>query len=80
MIGYLERFEGIKEIPATWWISDVTEDEWIPQHRIKYFTRTDKSGTREVVWDRDKRIDKIFSGLQNSIDEVDLKAKDGGAG
>jgi uncharacterized protein (UPF0248 family) len=36
-IGYLERFEGIKEIPLQDWISETSEEDFIPQHRIRYF-------------------------------------------
>lgn len=61
VIGYLERFDGIKEMALSLWLDESTEEDFIPQHRIKYFK---KAGTGEVVWDRDGRIDKIFgSGL-----------------
>jgi uncharacterized protein (UPF0248 family) len=66
-VGYLERFEGIKENSASEWIQnrEVTEEEWIPLHRIKYFKRGE-----EVVWDREKRIDLIFgSGGSIGTDE-----------
>ncbi|KIY02427.1 uncharacterized protein Z520_02566 [Fonsecaea multimorphosa CBS 102226] len=83
VIGYLERFAGVKEIPATNWISEVTEEEWIPQHRIKYFKRLCDDGESEIVCDREKRIDKIFgSGLKVSDSDNDEKAdilsEDGG--
>jgi uncharacterized protein (UPF0248 family) len=61
VIGYLERFEGIKEMPLGLWLKESTEEDFIPQHRIKYFK---KIPSEEVVWSRDDRIDKIFgSGL-----------------
>ncbi|KIW35035.1 uncharacterized protein PV07_01763 [Cladophialophora immunda] len=83
VIGYLERFAGIKELPATKWISEFTEEEWIPQHRIKYFKRLCENGEEEIVWDREKRIDKIFgSGLRVSGPEddekMDIRSEDGG--
>jgi uncharacterized protein (UPF0248 family) len=60
-IGYLERFEGIKEIPVAKWITDTSDEDFIPQHRIKYVKR---SSDGEIMWDREGRIDKIFgSGL-----------------
>ncbi|KIW54394.1 hypothetical protein PV05_06754 [Exophiala xenobiotica] len=77
-IGYLERFSGIKEIPAAHWISDFTEEEWIPQHRIKYFKRTIETGGQEIVWDRDKRIDKIFGGNLINQDETEIRSDAGG--
>jgi len=61
VIGYLERFEGIKEMPLDLWLKESTEEDFIPQHRIKYFKKT---LSEEVVWSRDDRIDKVFgSGL-----------------
>jgi uncharacterized protein (UPF0248 family) len=61
VIGYLERFEGIKEMPLDLWLKESTEEDFIPQHRIKYFKKTP---SEEVVWSRDDRIDKVFgSGL-----------------
>ncbi|OAP64461.1 poly(A) polymerase [Fonsecaea erecta] len=83
VIGYLERFAGIKEIPARKWLSEVTEEEWIPQHRIKYFKRLSENGEDEIVWDREKRIDKIFgTGWKVSSSEddekADIRSTDGG--
>ena len=61
VIGYLERFEGIKEMPLNLWLKESTEEDFIPQHRIRYFKKTP---SEEVVWSRDDRIDNIFgSGL-----------------
>jgi len=61
IIGYLERFEGIKETPLDLWLKESTEEDFIPQHRIKYFKKTP---SEEVLWSRDDRIDKVFrSGL-----------------
>ena len=58
-VGYLDRFGGCLELPAARWIRDSTEEEWVPQHRIRYFKRVIE-GREEVVWDRDERIDKVF--------------------
>lgn len=57
----MERFEGLKEMPLKMWLTESTEEDFIPQHRIKYFKTIDNG---DVVWNRDERIDKIFgSGL-----------------
>ena len=56
ILGYLDRFEGIKEAAISDWLEESTEEDWIPEHRIKYVKNTDG----EVVWDRHKRIDKVF--------------------
>jgi len=64
-IGYLERFAGIKEMPMSEWIRETSDEDFIPQHRIKYFKR---SSDGEVVWDREGRLDKIFgSGLTGQL-------------
>ncbi|KAJ9638162.1 hypothetical protein H2204_004473 [Knufia peltigerae] len=77
-IGYLERFNGIQEMSAASWISEPTEDEWIPQHRIRYFKRFDESGKQEVVWDRDNRIDRMFGSSTNKEANNDVSSKDRG--
>lgn len=64
-VGYLERFDGIKEMPASSWIRDFSDEEWIPMHRVRYVKRVkslqhgDEASDIGVVWDRDSRIDKI---------------------
>ena len=69
VVGYVERFDGVKEMPAAKWIKESTDEDFIPQHRIKYFKRITDG---EVVWDRDARIDRIFgSGLtSNEADDT----------
>ncbi len=80
VIGYLERFDGIKETAANNWISEVTDEEWIPQHRIRYFKRVNEDeAAGEIVWDREKRIDKIFGTGIGSAEEFDIQSEDGGA-
>ena len=40
-------------------VADVTDEEWIPQHRIMYFRKKgDEVGRR--VWDRATRLDRLF--------------------
>lgn len=53
-VGYLDRFDGLMWMPLEQWHKDLTDDEWIPDHRIRAFRRR-KDG--RVVWDREKRID-----------------------
>ncbi|KAK2863656.1 hypothetical protein FQN49_004122 [Arthroderma sp. PD_2] len=61
LVGYEDRFLGVKELPLSRWKSEQTDEEFIPQHRIVYFKR--KSDGR-VVWDRETRKDEIFgSGI-----------------
>jgi uncharacterized protein (UPF0248 family) len=74
-VGYMERFEGIKEMPMTSWILETSHEDFVPQHRIKYFKR-DSDG--EIVWDREGRIDRIFgSGLTRKRAEKDSDAEPG---
>ena len=48
---------------------DVTDEEWIPQHRILYFRRKGNDG--EMVWHRGQRLDNLFgSGIQDKRDQV----------
>ncbi len=63
IVGYHDRHLDVMEISVTSWTggSDVTEEEFIPQHRILYFRR---KGDGIKVWDRKERIDLLFgSGL-----------------
>lgn len=61
LVGYEDRFTGIQEKNFEMWKSDLTDEEFIPQHRVVYFKRRSDG---EVVWDRRTRIDKVFgSGI-----------------
>lgn len=57
LVGYEDRFKGIREMATDRWKSEQTDEEFIPQHRIVYFKRK-SDGT--VVWDRMTRKDEIF--------------------
>ncbi|EFR04098.1 DUF455 domain-containing protein [Nannizzia gypsea CBS 118893] len=57
LVGYEDRFLGVKEMPLSRWKSEQTDEEFIPQHRIVYFKR--KSDGRRV-WDRETKKDEIF--------------------
>lgn len=62
IVGYRDRHDGVQELSASLWKSDTTDEEFIPQHRIKYFKR---KSDNVVVWDRFMRLDLIFgSGLK----------------
>ncbi|MCJ1401161.1 hypothetical protein MMC11_004373 [Xylographa trunciseda] len=62
LVGYLDRHSGMKEMPVTWWKGeDNTEEDFIPQSRIKYYKRKSDG---IVVWDRDRKLDLLFgSGI-----------------
>lgn len=56
VIGYEDRFLGTREIVLDRWKNEKTDEEFIPQHRILYFRRSD--GVR--VWDRETRMNDVF--------------------
>ncbi|KAH8815699.1 hypothetical protein F5884DRAFT_747230 [Xylogone sp. PMI_703] len=67
VVGYLDRFGGMREKRAAEWEADVSEEEFVPQSRIWYFKRVasgdgDGEGEDLVVWDREKKVDLIFEG------------------
>ena len=74
MLGYLDRFEGLKEMPVDLWLSETTEEDFVPQHRIQYFKRV-SDGTK--VWDREQRIDLVFgSGLGSGSGSIELDERE----
>lgn len=61
IIGYEDRFTGVIEMPLHRWKGELTDDEFIPQHRIVYFKRKSDGA---VLWDRRSRRDAFFgSGI-----------------
>lgn len=56
-IIYEDRFSGRLEVNLDTWKKDLTDEEFIPQHRIVYIER---KSDHEVVWDRRRRFDKVF--------------------
>jgi hypothetical protein len=61
-MGYLDRFRGMLEIPLLEFIPGGD----VPWHRVYYF----KKG-REVMWDRNTRVDKIFGSGDSPAAEAD---------
>ncbi|ODM16237.1 hypothetical protein SI65_08236 [Aspergillus cristatus] len=57
IIGYEDRFNGRLEASLGTWKKDLTDEEFIPQHRILYIKRKSDG---EIVWDKRRRTDKIF--------------------
>lgn len=59
-------------------VSDVTDEDFIPQHRILYFRRKGDVEGRKV-WDRARRLDRVFgSGVLEQVEAVE--EDDGGEG
>ena len=64
-IGYLDRHAPeVMEMPLdSWKGGDVTDEEFIPQHRIVWFKRNE-DGIK--VWDRKERLDLVFGSGSSS--------------
>ncbi|KAH7364764.1 hypothetical protein BKA65DRAFT_573286 [Rhexocercosporidium sp. MPI-PUGE-AT-0058] len=56
MIGYEDRFIGVKEMELGKWKSESTDEEFIPMHRVVWIRLKDG----DIVWDRRKKIDGFF--------------------
>jgi len=69
-IGYLDRHSPeVMELPlASWKGGEVTDEEFIPQHRILWFKR-DADGKK--VWDRKERYDEIFGSGLAPVEGID---------
>lgn len=57
VIGYDDRFLGVRETGLDKWTTEQTDEEFIPQHRILFFRRKSDG---VVVWDRETRKDGIY--------------------
>ncbi|KAI0132016.1 hypothetical protein BJ170DRAFT_227377 [Xylariales sp. AK1849] len=67
IVGYLDRFQGAMERALDHWKTEQTDEEFIPQHRIRYFKRRSDG---LVVWDRAARRDDVFgSGVKKSDEQ-----------
>ncbi|KAK6497144.1 hypothetical protein TWF506_004619 [Arthrobotrys conoides] len=64
VIGYEDRFRGVLEIGVDKWKTEMSDEEFVPMHRVVYFK---ERKTGDILWDREKRIDKIF-GSGNTTD------------
>ncbi|BCR93493.1 DUF504 domain-containing protein [Aspergillus luchuensis] len=71
VIGYEDRFEGRLESGFNAWKKETTDEEFIPQHRILYIKRRSDG---EIVWDRRRRIDKIFLSGNSAFDYLGFLA------
>ena len=62
IIGYEDRFLGVREIPLTSWKRELEDEEFIPFHRVVYFREQGDEG--KVVWDRRSKLDLVFGSGQ----------------
>jgi uncharacterized protein (UPF0248 family) len=65
VVGYEDRFKGVKEMPLTSWKRELSDEEFIPFHRVVYFREKGLDG--KVVWDRRTRVDLVFGSGQSSL-------------
>ncbi|KAJ5912332.1 hypothetical protein N7504_001215 [Penicillium tannophilum] len=66
VIVFLDRFQGELEVGFGSWKKESTDEEFIPQHRVLYIRHVDG----EIVWDRRRRIDKIFNSGNSAFSEL----------
>jgi uncharacterized protein (UPF0248 family) len=66
VIGFVDRFEGQLEVSMDSWKKETTDEEFIPQHRVLYIRHING----EIVWDRRRRIDKIFLSGNSAFSEL----------
>lgn len=66
VIVFLDRFQGELEVGFDSWKKESTDEEFIPQHRVLYIRHVDG----EIVWDRRRRIDKIFNSGNSAFSEL----------
>ena len=67
LIGWEDRFVGVRETPLLAWKLETTDEEFVPLHRVLYFRRKSDGGK---VWDREARVDTLFhSGVSAATTE-----------
>lgn len=59
VVGYEDRFLGVKEMEVKKWKMEQTDLEFIPLHRVVYFKRVSDG---VLVWDRETKTDLVFGG------------------
>lgn len=79
IVGYQDRHADVMEMPVAMWkgSGDVTEDEFIPQHRILYFRMKENEAR---VWDRKARVDLLFGSGNGTRDRQEQMMKKKGSG
>lgn len=64
VLGYIDRHnDKILEKEAVNWVRETTAEEFIPEHRIEYFRRTNVGGSQvgeDFYWHKSRRLDRIF--------------------
>ena len=73
-VGYIDRHGGVMEKLSTHWILDPMDEEFIPQHKIRYFKR---ESDKKILWDRESRRDEIFGSGNGAMEEDGLANLDG---
>ena len=59
VVGYKDRHsERLLEKAAVNWVTETTDENWIPEHKIEYFKRY-RDGMAEVMWDKATKLDKF---------------------
>ena len=67
-VGYLDRHtEKVQEKPVAAWVTETTDDLFIPEHRIVWFKRCLPEGGEVLVWDKAQKIDRIFANPETEV-------------
>ncbi|KUJ20962.1 uncharacterized protein LY89DRAFT_420808 [Mollisia scopiformis] len=77
-IGYVDRhMQAMQEKPVRDWATDVTDEAFIPQHRIEYFKVYPKDSPPVIMWEKASKKDLIFTGREGKVNkEVETEADD----
>ncbi|CAF0847328.1 unnamed protein product [Brachionus calyciflorus] len=70
VIGYLDRFLGVKDIKFNDFKGVHDDRDGVPLHRIRYFKINDK-----IVWDREQKLDLItgVGDISGFFDKINIK-------
>jgi uncharacterized protein (UPF0248 family) len=61
-VGYEDRHtDKIQEKLVAAWVTETTDDLFIPEHRIVWFKKCPPHGGEVLVWDKAQKIDRIFA-------------------
>jgi len=66
IIGYMDRFTGMQEIPFDDFLVDKLNPKGVPLHRVWYFKHNNV-----MIWDREKRIDNFLKPKQETEEDSD---------
>ena len=64
VVGYRDRHsERLLEKAVVDWVTETTDQDWIPEHKIEYF-KQNRGGEVEIVWEKASKLDKISTKMR----------------